>query len=511
MAIKLGNGKWAVKENNLLAYNDNSGKFFNKEFDFARGSSATYVGKDGLIKTAGLQDTDLVQNGDFSTDSNWSKGTGWIIENGALRLTTTSTDNTSQAIGLVQNNFYEITFTVSNTTLGGVRIRLGLGALSGASYTNGTHTIQLQQTTTNDALRIYSDLYGVFNGTVDDVSVKEIQVNTPRIDFSDSANGALLLEPSRTNQATNNQQMHTYNALGGSNPSPSLTANYITAPDGTLTATRLQTSTTGSNYSLLSFPSTSQGNGSYTVSVYVKSNTGQNQTIAFYGQSSGSAAKTVTTEWTRIKFTGSRGSGLTKYAYLGTWNSNLGTDSNIDISIWGAQIEVDSTYATSYIPTQGAAATRLAETCNNSGSVQDFNSEEGVLYAEISALANDGTFRQITISDGSTSNRVYLTYSSTSNQFTASVISNGSLVFNSLYTSTDLTNNHKIAIKYKQNDFALWVDGVEVATGTSGNTPSGLSKLDFDFLGGNKFSGNVRDVRVYNTALSDSELASLTS
>ena len=66
MGVKLGNGKWAIKEDKLLAYNDNSGRFFNKEFDFSRGSSATYVAKDGLIKTAGLQETNLVNNGDFS-------------------------------------------------------------------------------------------------------------------------------------------------------------------------------------------------------------------------------------------------------------------------------------------------------------------------------------------------------------------------------------------------------------------------------------------------------------
>ena len=115
-----------------------------------------------------------VTNGDFATDSDWSKGTGWVIENGVLRLTTTSTDNTSQAIGLVQNNSYKITFTVSDNTLGGVRIRLGIGALTEV-YTNGTHIIQLKQTTTNDAFRIYSDSSGVFNGTLDNVSVKEVR------------------------------------------------------------------------------------------------------------------------------------------------------------------------------------------------------------------------------------------------------------------------------------------------------------------------------------------------
>ena len=66
MAVKLGNGNWAVKENKLLAYNDNSGRFFNKEFDFSRGSSATYVGKDGLIKSAASD----VPRIDFSDSTN---------------------------------------------------------------------------------------------------------------------------------------------------------------------------------------------------------------------------------------------------------------------------------------------------------------------------------------------------------------------------------------------------------------------------------------------------------
>ena len=120
---------------------------------------------------------ELVTNGDFATDSDWTLGSGWSIGNGVLSLTTTSTDNTSQAIGLVQNNSYKITFTVSNTTLGGVRIRLGIGALTEV-YTNGTHTIELEQTTTNDAFRIYSDSSGVFNGTLDNVSVKLLRATT---------------------------------------------------------------------------------------------------------------------------------------------------------------------------------------------------------------------------------------------------------------------------------------------------------------------------------------------
>jgi hypothetical protein len=93
MGVKLGtDNNWAIKDGNLLAYNDASGRFFNKEFDFARGSRATYVGRDGLIKNSGEQPTNLVQNGDFSqlgselivngdfaTDSTgWTKGTAHL-------------------------------------------------------------------------------------------------------------------------------------------------------------------------------------------------------------------------------------------------------------------------------------------------------------------------------------------------------------------------------------------------------------------------------------------------
>ena len=185
----------------------------------------------------------------------------------------------------------------------------------------------------------------------------------PRLDWSDSNCPSLLIEPERTNYATNNTSMDGYSTLGGSNPSPTLTADYIIAPDGTLTATRLQVSTTGSNYSLISFPTTTAGNGDYTCSVYVKSNTGSNQTIAFYGASSSPNTRVVTTEWTRIEFTGNRGTGLTKYCYLGTWASNFGTDADLDISIWGAQVEVDCDSASSLIYTT-TAQTRNADVCS---------------------------------------------------------------------------------------------------------------------------------------------------
>jgi len=71
---------------------------------------------------------------------------------------------------------------------------------------------------------------------------------------------------------------------------------------------------------------------------------------------------------------------------------------------------------------------------------------------------------------------------------------------------------NKIAFKYKNNDFALWVNGVEVGTDLIGVIPTGLNKLSFDDGNGSSdFYGKVKQLQVYDTSLSDTQLAALTS
>ena len=134
------------------------------------------------------------------------------------------------------------------------------------------------------------------------------------------------------------------------------------------------------------------------------------------------------------------------------------------------------------------------------------------MYAEIAALSNDGTFRQLTISDSSTSDRVSIDFTSTDNQIRSFSSSGSSTVANMTGTVTDSKQFNKVAVKYKLNDYALWINGSEVATDTSSAAPVGLQELAFDNGGGsNDFYGKVRNVQVFTEALTDEQLEKLTS
>ena len=179
------------------------------------------------------------------------------------------------------------------------------------------------------------------------------------------------------------------------------------------------------------------------------------------------------------------------------------------ILLWGAQVEALS-YPTSLIPSNGSQTTRNQETCINA--TPEINSEEGVLYAEIAALSDDGTSRRITLLE-SLNDKVSLILSSTSNSIQGLVISGAVVQFNQTFATSNTLDFNKIAVSYAKNNFALWVNGAKVRTDTSGNTPIGLSELSFADGNNtsNKFFGKTKDLQVYPKALSDAELINLTT
>ena len=337
--------------------------------------------------------------------------------------------------------------------------------------------------------------------------IETVPSGKPRIDFTDNTDGHLLLEPSRTNQFTYSESLNSGWVTGGA--TMTLTASQFVSPDGSQNASRLQIPSSGSASVFAQLESHSSGT-QYTISMYAKSNTGTNQSFRLYGDygASGNISSdfTATNEWQRFTYTftasasGSRGTGI-----YNTLNEAA------DLQIYGIQFESGS-YATSYIPTEGSSVTRVAETANGAGNSTVFNDGEGVLYAEFSGVSSDLSSKRITLNDGSSSNRVSIGIHSVSSQLFYFVSGGGSVPFTQAITISNTEQFNKIAIKYKSGDTALWVNGVEVDTKTNTFTISGLNELALtDGGGSNVFYGKVKDLKVYNTALTDTELQNLTS
>ncbi len=314
----------------------------------------------------------------------------------------------------------------------------------------------------------------------------------PRIDFLGNTQGALKLEPQRTNLVTYSEDFSNWNTIQSS-----LTSDYGISPDGSTNSTRCVFSS--SNQSLELTVSASN----VIATIYIKGTIGE--TIQF-GTNGAEEIFTLSGDWQRLeKYNSSSVSRVTLNTYAGVTAR--------DVEIWGAQLEQGS-YATSYIPTSGSSVTRLADVCTNGANEQVINSTEGVLYAEISALANDGTYRGLCLSNGSASNRVLIYLNNGSNQLRANMVAQGNLQANLIYTVSDVTILNKVAIKWSLNNVSFWINGSKVLQDLDAPLmPTGLNELSFDSngLGGEKFYGNVKDLKVYNTALTDAELATLTT
>jgi hypothetical protein len=332
--------------------------------------------------------------------------------------------------------------------------------------------------------------------------IEVVENDRPRIDYLDSEDGVFLLEKAATNLFPYSEDFE--NSDWTKNAGTTITNNYAISPDGSLNASRyLGTGTSGfgDKFTLSAT--------SYTISFYIKSNTSENQYCRLIGDSSNvSENLLITTEWTRLSYTFT-GSGLSNKTNGIFRDSN---DNDIDILIYGAQLE--SGNLSSYIPTQGSIQTRVQETASGSGNSEVFNDSEGVLFADISALANDGTYRFLSVSAGAYANSIRIGYFTTPNVIEFRVVAGGIPQTQPTHTLSDTTIPTKVAGKYKQNDFALWVNGFKVDADTNGNTPSGLSELAFDD-GNNSsnspFYGKTKEIGYYDTVLTDLELETLTS
>jgi hypothetical protein len=373
------------------------------------------------------------------------------------------------------------------------------------------------------------------DGLIESVASGVPRLDYPLLDGVVQSCPALLLEPSRTNLSLRSEE---FDDTAWSKVRCTIIENQISSPDGNTTADLLTSTDTSENYC--------QSNASITVSGskqvgswFVKKGTSDFCHILLWDTSSNGARQwfdltngsvgTSTTfgssvsvdsaemidygnGWYRCIVVFNNSNTTVRYR-ISASNSNGSTSSTSGktIYIWGSQLEVGS-YATSYIPTTSSTVSRSKDECNGAGTLSTFNSEQGVVFLEIKPIALDGTHKRITLSDGTSTNRIIMGIDNSNNVLGTVFDGSNQAVLGGNYTGKD--NVQKVALKYKVNDFSLYFNGFEVATDTSGNTFSANTLNQFRFEdgdGGLEFFGTIKQAMTFNEALTDSELEQITS
>ena len=351
--------------------------------------------------------------------------------------------------------------------------------------------------------------------------------NKPRIDYTDSADGVLLLENSATNSITYSEDFSdsSWNVFRGS-----VTSNVAISPDGTLNASRYQEdSQTGSH--LFRKQNLSIINGlSYTGSIFAKK--GELTSVILQSNSSSRWLASAPFDlengvvisgtgviedygngWYRCSISGNAvqttpDAGLEIYTSVG-----IGRDGD-GLFMYGAMFEQNS-IASSYIPTSGSTVQRAAETANGSGNSEVFNDSEGVLFADIANSLSSGGDGYLSLSsdDGTQNNRVTIRFTATTNNLACQYVIGGVNQTSMDNILADRTVLNKIAFKYSLNDFSVWVNGFKLSTDPSGSVlPNGtLKKIGFNNGVSAPLYGKTKELGYYDTTLTDAELETLTS
>ena len=361
-----------------------------------------------------------------------------------------------------------------------------------------------------------------------------VLIDLPRINYdANGENGSLLLEPSRQNKIQYSEYFGaSYWAKSGSS-----VVSGFTSPEGLSNAYKLIEDTSSVTHSFV-FPAINTSSNN-TYSIYIKANGRTKigfrevQETGYYAafnlssnvvieKSSQVTASIVPLNdgWKRCEInfpvTTSTVMGFYMLSDSYTTGDPLTTtytgDGTSGVYLYGAQLEANATYATSYIPNMGESGgvTRAADSCSGAGDSSTFNDSEGVFFAEFSAfdIATNSKAISIYKTSSPTSNAVILYYNG--NRIAFDILNPSGTVS----VTTNISNAkelNKAAIKYKSGDIALWFNGVEIVTRTNTLSLSGLDKLEFEFGFNNDFYGNTKQILYFPTALSDSELATLTT
>jgi hypothetical protein len=462
-------------------------------------------------------------NGLALVSSNTNNGKFFNLSNGTLGNDFNSSPIDS-TITEVSNGWYrcEVVFNVSAGNF--FTIYVSSDGISTHSFSgNGTNGIYIQDAQLEQGL-VSTDVITTTTTTAQAGILEDM----PRLDYSGGATcGSLILEPQRTNLVYQSEYLGAWSAANCT-----LTANSITSPEGVVNSFKITENSAASTQHRVSLGSIGGSSATYTMSAYVKNSSGTRMayidmglvtahfnftTETIYSATGTADWEDVGNGWYRIWVTSNSAISVgTCYVGLSVNNNETYSgDGTSAIEFYGIQLEAGG-YPTSYIPTYGSSVTRSADACSKTGISSLIGQSEGVVYVEYDQkLINQGITRRIfALSDGTTSNRI-TAYINSANGIDFYVRNSGGDLFLD-QASSPIGNTkgvHKIAAAYKNGDYAVYLDGVEIISGagTAGTIPA-CSRFDLGSqIGSNDLYEPMMQSLLFPTRLTNAELASLTT
>lgn len=385
--------------------------------------------------------------------------------------------------------------------------------------------------------------------------LKTASSNEPRVEYDGSGNRlGLLIEGAATNLLKYSEDQTAVN--WGNINVQNQTSPSATGPDGAQTATEIIANDQSGNplgddyQAYVPYASiTTTANTDYTISVFVKRASGANAPSYLYinhdtdtngGVWFNLVNGTVATE--RSGFTGvieDKGNGWYRCACSFDSGSDTFMQANFfftenDASqlmsllgqslgfLYGAQFE-EGSFATSYIKTTGATATRAADKATLDLADFGYNHKTGTVLVEFDLKYESGGSgfpRVYEISTGTDSANRILTSINEGNNTLSSAVAIGGSGQCSLSLKTGLTGSvtsSKVAFAFAKDDFASSDDGDTAVTDTSGTFEPDDNKRTLLAFGAsvsglsNNMTGHIKSFKYYPRRLTNAQLEELSS
>lgn len=463
----------------------------------------------------------------------------WIkrsIGSGNIDITTDSTGTWSTVAVTSTWARYTITQTLgsSGTKTPGIRIATGGDEI----YIWGA---QLEQRSVATSY-IATTIAPITNSVATLVTASD---NVPRFQhdpFSGLLMG-LLVEESSTNLITYSSD---FNNPAWVKTNCTVQSASTVSPDGTLTSNKIYVDDilTSNVFNFFSVSTSTTIN--YGISVYAKANESSYLFVGFNKSSTEFAVTQFNLSTGTIQFSGTSGSGYsilnsqmipasngwficTVILKTGSTTDNVmispsnapwtggvrpgsGESGNgySGIQIWGAQLEEN--FASSYIPTNGSAITRVSDDIVYPGinSSDWFNNDFSTIVATIYASLPIDTRPILSLDDNTINNEVKLLIfnqlailESKVNGISSGYVDGGTMALNSRTI---------ISAKYKNNNFAITLNTLNAINDNAAEVPVNLTHLRIGSdKAGNNFNGIIAKIAIYSADLTNQQLQVLSA